>query len=135
MYLIKTFFAAIFATLLFASCQKGVGVSTKDLVQIKFINATGKTLSNVTAEGKYIIGSLEDGSETGYINFEKFGTDTGMPDTQFAGLFGGSFRESSSKFYFCGTEKNKLKPGKYVISVRMIDLTEGEFFNLQFKQQ
>lgn len=132
MYFLKTLCLLLFTSLVFTSCQKGVDVSTKDLVQIKYVNASGKTLSNITSQGMYIIGSLENGAETGYINYEQFGIDTGMPDTQFSGLFGGSFRESSCKFYFCGAEKGKLKPGKYTISVRMIDLPEGEFFNLQF---
>ncbi|MGG9971904.1 hypothetical protein ACQ33O_08945 [Ferruginibacter sp. SUN002] len=133
MYLVKTLCLALFTALFFTSCEKGVAVSTDDLVQVKFINATGKSIANGTIEGNYIIGYLEDGAETGYINFKSFGTDTGMPDMPFTAEVGGSYRESNSKFYFCGTEKSKLLPGKYTIVISTVELPIGEYMNLQFK--
>jgi hypothetical protein len=118
---------ALFFLTVFTSCTKNATG-----VRVRFVNHTGAPIETATAEGK-MIGSIGTGSSTGYIHFDRFGTDTGMPDIRFQGKLNGTVLESSSVFFWCGTEKSQLEPGKYSISVKTVQFNNETFFQLRFE--
>lgn len=133
-YLVKTFLFSLLAVVVFSSCTKPKDIiaPSDGNILIKFVNTTDQIISGAKADNVNI-GTIDAGSETGYIAFETFGIDTGMPDTKFNGKLNGSVLGCSSQFLFCGAEKSKLKPGQYTINIRTIDVEGADYFDLQFR--
>ena len=117
-------------SLLFISCTKDGG-DDKD-IQVKFINNTGERIEQVMANGR-IIGTLAAGSKTDYIGYDEFGTDTGLPDIEFTGKVQGTNLESTTKWYWCGTEKSKLAPGNYTVTIELVQYSTQSYFQLMFQ--
>jgi hypothetical protein len=111
------------------SCKKD---EPNTQILINFINKTGSNIQNANANDKQI-GSIANNSQTGLVYFEKFNTDTNLPDCKFTGLLNNSFVESTSKFYFCGTEKAQLKPGEYNVEISLYTIGADNYFNLKFR--
>ncbi len=121
---------------LFATSFVGLNSCKKDTsyekILINFINKTGAKIESAAADNIQV-GTIFDNGQTGYISFEKFGTDTQMPDCNFVGTFNNDTLQSMSKFYWCGTEKSQLKPGQYNIEVKLYTSGTDKYFDLQFR--
>ena len=113
--------------LFLSSCTK-----EKDGILVKFINLTGDAVLEAKANDQ-LIGDLDANSATNYIEFSNFGMDTGMPDIPFTGKFNGTALQSTSGFYWCGTEKSGLPPGKYTVGIHTVDVNGTVYFNLRFQ--
>jgi hypothetical protein len=111
------------------SCKKD---TSNGKILINFINKTGAKIQTATADNIQV-GTIADNAQTGFISFEKFGTDTQMPDCDFVGIFNNDTLKSTSKFYFCGTEKSQLKPGEYNIEVKLYTSGTTKYFDLHFR--
>ena len=120
-------FAASFVGL--NSCKKD---TANDKILINFFNKTGEKIQNATADN-ISIGTIANNGQTGFISFEKFGTDTQKPDCKFVGLQNSDTLKCTSLFYWCGTEKSQLKPGQYNIEIKVYTNGTGKFFDLQFR--
>jgi hypothetical protein len=127
-HLIRIFFSIISFVALF-SCKKDISTSK---ILINFINITGTQIENATADS-IGVGTIANNGQTGFISFDKFGTDTNMPDCDFTGIFNNDTLKSTSKFYWCGTEKSKLRPGKYTVEVKIYKSGVEKYFDLRFK--
>ena len=62
-----------------------------------------------------------------------------MPDVKFTGISKGQRLGCTSEFYWCGTEKSKLEPGRSAIQITLVsDLVERPvsklYFHLEFKK-
>lgn len=125
----------LFSTV-FISCQKDKNIvppPSTGKILLKFINTTGQDIAAAKADN-IEVGNIKAGNETGYIAFNNFGIDTGMPDTKFTGKLNDTPLECSSQFLFCGAEKGKLKEGQYTIAIRIISVDDTPYFDLQFKR-
>ncbi len=111
------------------SCMKE-GFNGK--VLINFINKTGATIEHATADN-IELGDIAHNGQTGFVSFEKFGIDTQMPDCNFTGLQNNDTLKSTSVFYWCGTEKSQLKPGKYNIEITLYKNGANKYFDLNFR--
>lgn len=112
------------SALLLVSCQK----NELDGIAIDFRNASGKTLNDLSVNGQ-LLGTLSNGKSSGIRQFDTFGTDTGMPDCQIEATVDSQLLVGASTFFWCGTEKSALKPGRYTIEITlspMISYNEGE---------
>jgi hypothetical protein len=122
--------------LLFASSLMGLSSCKKDASNgktlVNFINKTGAKIEGAKADN-IEIGSIADNGQTGYIRFDKFGIDTEMPDCNFTGILNNNTLQSTSRFYWCGTEKSGLKPGQYNIEVTVQTSGSTNYFDLHFK--
>jgi hypothetical protein len=126
---LKTFRHALFILIvIITSCKKDNDAG----VHVKFINSTGKELAHVKVNDR-LIGAIKKADHTGYIRFDEFGVDTGMPDASFVALVDGAEIGCTSKFYWCGTEKGKLPNGKYEIYVSIINDGNSSYFHLTFR--
>jgi hypothetical protein len=121
------------------SCKKDVAANSgckKDpstgSILINFINKTGAEIQCPTANNIQV-GTIENNGETGFVNFENFRKDTGMPDCDFVGLFNNDTLYSTSRFYWCGTEKAQLQAGRYNIEVKLNTIGADKYFHLRFK--
>lgn len=79
-----------------------------------------------------MLGNFDKNSKTGYIKFDTFRKDTQMPNCKFKGIVNGDSIKSTSLFYFCGTEKEMLQPGKHNIEVIMQTVEGKQCFHLRF---
>lgn len=113
----------------FSSCRKD---ALNDSVSINFINHAGESISHAIADNVFI-GFVDKDAETGFIRFDKFGTDSGMPDCNFTGQINNDTLKSISILYWCGTEKSTLKPGKYNVEITISEIAGERYFDLQFK--
>ena len=111
------------------SCKKD---TTDEIILINLINKTGANIQSVIVDNVQV-GNITDNGQTGFISFEKFGTDTQMPDCNFMGLQNNDTLKSTSYFYFCGTEKSQLKPGKYNIEIGLYTTPTEKYFDLKFR--
>lgn len=123
------FFAFATSIVELNSCKKD---TTNDKILINFINKTGAKIQNATADNIQV-GNIENNSQSGLITFEKFETDTQMPDCNFVGLLNNDTLKSTSVFYWCGTEKSQLKSGQYNIEVRLYASGTVKYFDLHFR--
>lgn len=117
--LYRLFFLA--SALLLVSCQK----DELDGITIDFHNASGKTLQELTVNGQ-LMGTLADDRTSGVRQFDTFGTDSGLPDCQIEATVDDQLLEGVSVFFWCGTEKSELNPGRYTIE---ITLSPGTTYN------
>lgn len=111
------------------SCKKD---AVNGKISINFINKTGAKIQNATADDIQV-GSITEDGQTGFIRFEKFGTDTGMPDCNLIGLFNNDTLKSTSSFYWCATQKSQLKPGQYNIEIKLYTRGVNKYFALNFR--
>jgi hypothetical protein len=117
--------------LLFISCTDAF---EQEGVEVKFINETGYLIENVKVDG-HSIGDLAQDSSTPYLKFDRFGADSGMPDVAFSGQLGDRQLASTSRYYWCGTQKTTLAPGRYVVTISLVSAQENEeLFYLSFLQ-
>ncbi len=126
----KKYFSLCAFILLAASiigCKKDSGG-----IRIRFTNKSGTDFQQAIAD-KTSLGNIKNGASTGYILFEKFGTDTGFPDCKFTGILGGVQAVSTSVFYYCGTEKAALKEGAYDIAITIVQVGNVPHFHLLFR--
>ncbi len=134
--IVTTICIALLFSIVFSSCQKDKNIApppSAGKILIKFINTTGQDI-NAAKSDNIEVGNIKAGNETGYIAFENFGVDTGMPDSKFIGNLNDTPLECSSQFLFCGAEKGKLKEGQYTIAIRTITVDDISYFDLQFKR-
>jgi hypothetical protein len=110
------------------SCTK----ENDEAIFVNFINATGGRIEKAKV-GNVVIGNIELNGKTGLIRFSEFGTDTGMPDVSFTGMLNGQTIESTSRFFWCATEKSALKPGQYIVHVSLQQYNNQSYFNLTFE--
>jgi hypothetical protein len=101
-------------------------------VEVRFINATEKDLSDITINS-LPVGDMPAGVTTGYYFINGFGTDTGMPDANFIATAEGKRMNSTSGFFFCGTEKSRLEPGQYTVRVKLTTVNNQQYFQLTFE--
>ena len=76
-------------------------------LQVRFKNTTDFDTENLKISDK-TIGTLNSYQSTQYIDFEKFGFDSGLPDESCIGLINNEAIESFNKLYWCGTQKNTV---------------------------
>lgn len=127
--LLKTFQPALFILIVvITSCKKDNDAG----VLVKFINSTDKDLANVKVNDQ-VIGTIKKAGHTGYIRFDEFGVDSGMPDESFVGIVDGTEMGCTSKFYWCGTQKRNLPNGKYEIYVSIVNDGNASYFHLAFR--
>lgn len=119
--------AAVLVTGL-SSCKKECSSG----LEINFINTTGATLNNAKADDTKL-GNIVANGQTGYIHFDQFGTDTGVPDCDFTGTIGDKQLASTAKFYWCGTEKTSLTEGRYNVEITLITQDTAQYFHLRFR--
>ena len=126
----KPVLTLLFAALFLFSC--GEDSPVPNAVYVKFVNQTGSPIRNATVDAQPI-GDLAASATSSYVRFKQFGTDTGFPDAKFEGQINGETYGSTSKFFWCGTEKSKLKPGKYTVVVTLSEGPTESLFDLRFK--
>ncbi|EMR01019.1 hypothetical protein [Cesiribacter andamanensis] len=120
---------ALLSALLIAGCADSF---EQKVVEVKFINHTGYPIQDITVNA-IPVGDLARGSASPYLVFARFGTDTGMPDADFRGRVGNQLLESTSRYYWCGTQKAPLAPGRYEVIIELVTLSEDELlFDLRF---
>lgn len=116
----------------FSSCSKDIDhVTCKEEISINFINATGGNLSDMYIN-EIRIGNILQNSESGVICFEKFGIDTGMPDVKVEGNYLDKTLGGTNQFYWCGTQKENLSPGRYTIKIEVVKVSLKNYFHLSF---
>jgi hypothetical protein len=115
--------------MIIASCKKE---ASNELVLINFINLTGAKI-NFAIVDDISIGNIENNGQTGFIEFEKFRTDTNMPDCNFVGIRNFETLKSTSIFYWCGTQKLLLHPGEYHIEIKLKTSNSTNYFDLRFR--
>ncbi len=126
----KSVLTLLFAALLLVSCRED-GLSPRG-VYVRFVNQTGSTIQNATVDAQPI-SNLADQATSAYVQFERFGTDSGLPDADFVGEIDGATHGSTNQGYWCGTEKENLRPGKYTVVVTLRQNDTDRFFHLEFK--
>lgn len=118
----------ILLSITFLSCSK----SNQTGILVNFVNRTGAPITQATANLLFI-GSIGPDGASGFKEFQTFGTDTGMPDVPFTGTWNQRQLEATSKFYWCGTQKSQLQPGRYTVEVTLVQQGSDTYFNLQFR--
>jgi hypothetical protein len=127
---LKSFIFIALSLMALNACKKEAATDNK--VLINFINLTGATIQNASADS-VPVGNIANNGQTGFIAFERFGTDTGMPDSDFTGKRNNTTLKSTSDFYWCGTEKSQLEPGRYNIEIKLYNNGTSQYFDLRFK--
>lgn len=125
---ISSILCALVLTLMLCACSK----QDAGDIQVNFINRTGASILQVAAN-ELSIGAIAANAETGYRRFREFGTDTGMPDVSFNGVWKQKPLKSTAQFYWCGTEKSKLQPGQYTVEVHILERGTEAYFHLRFQ--
>ncbi len=121
------------------SCKKEeLKKEDPNVILVNFINETGEVIENAEADST-VIGTIDANSETGYIRFKNFGIDTQKPDVKFSGIRKGQRIGCTSQFYWCGTEKSELEPGKYNVRITLVEsedtyMIPTYYFDLEFKK-
>ncbi len=98
-------------------------------LQVKFENTTGFDIENLKISDK-TIGTLNSNQSTQYIDFEKFGFDSGLPDESCIGLVNNEAVESFNKLYWCGTQKNTIYKGIYNMVISLTEVNGIEYLKL-----
>ncbi len=111
------------------ACKKE---AVNNTILINFINQTGAQIQQATANN-VPIGTIANNAQTGFIRFESFRIDPPMPDCDFVGILNNDTLKSTAQFYFCGTQKAQLQPGKYTIEVKLYTSGNNQYFDLQFR--
>ncbi len=99
---------------------------------MKFYNETGFKIEKLNIGNKRI-GSLGINENTDYINYERFGFDTGMPDENCNGNITNESIESYNGFYWCGTEKTFVEEGFYEMSIKLVEINSIKYFRIVLK--
>jgi hypothetical protein len=120
--------ALIFSGL--TACKKET--AKQEDILINFVNRSGGEIKNARADHT-VIGDIADNSQSGFIRFYSFGSDTGFPDCDYTAAWNNALLESSARFLWCGTEKIKLQPGKYNIEITLKTIGGKQYFHLLFK--
>ena len=126
---IKSFFWVLIFCLTILSCNK---TEVLNGVRVKFYNETGFNIEELNI-GNKVIGSLEINTNTNYLIYEKFGFDTGMPDTNCNGKIVNETIESYNGFYWCGTEKSFVEEGIYEMSIKLVEIDSTKYFRIDLK--
>ena len=113
---------------IFSSCSK----SGSEQVEIRFINDTGRQLTDITVNS-LPVGDMSVGATSPYYYINGFMQDSGYPDAQFTATANGKRVNSTSQFFWCGTQKARLEPGEYTVRVTMVTNGTTEFFDLTFE--
>ena len=98
-------------------------------LQVKFENTTGFDIENLKISDK-TIGTLNSNQSTPYIDFEKFGFDSGLPDESCIGLINNESTESFNQLYWCGTQKNTIYKGIYNMEISLTEVNGIEYLKL-----
>lgn len=123
----------IWVALLVVACTKNEKVDEgKGDVRVKFTNNTGFNISNLKVSNRNI-GSLSNNQSTGYIRFESFGFDTGMPDESCTGMIKGDSIKSMNQHYWCGTQKSTVEKGTYRMKIILINYNNEKHFQLKME--
>ena len=89
-------------------------------IKINFRNHTGVNITNLKI-GKKEIGTLKNGTETGYIRFLSFKFDGSIPDEKITATCDSkSITKSNSDYNFCGTFKHIEYFGEYQMDIKVI---------------
>lgn len=126
---IKLILQVLFVCLVIISCTKEDNING---VKVKFYNETGSKIEKLNI-GTKEIGVLDINATTDYIIYEEFGFDTGMPDENCSGNVNEDFIESYNTFYWCGTEKTRVKEGTYKMSLKLIEINSVKYLRIDLK--
>lgn len=124
---IQTLIFLALCTLFLTNCTDNNGV------KVKFYNETGFDIENLRI-GNVEIGDLENYENTGYIYYDKFGFDTGMPDENCEGYVVSQPTRSFNIFYWCGTEKTNVEEGVYEMTINLVEYSNGKYFRLELDE-
>ncbi len=101
-------------------------------LQVKFENTTGFDIENLKISDK-TIGTLNSNQSTPYIDFEKFGFDSGLPDESCNGLINNESIESFNQLYWCGTQKNTVHKGFFEMIIILKEVNGINYLMLKNK--
>lgn len=99
-------------------------------LQVRFKNTTDFDTENLKISDK-TIGTLNSYQSTQYIDFEKFGFDSGLPDESCIGLINNEAIESFNKLYWCGTQKNTVYKGFYEMIITLKEVNGTNYLMLK----
>ena len=99
-------------------------------LQVRFKNTTDFDIENLKISDK-TIGTLNSYQSTQYIDFEKFGFDSGLPDESCIGLINNEAIESFNKLYWCGTQKNTVYKGFYEMIITLKEVNGTNYLMLK----
>ena len=110
------------------SCKK----NEADAIYVNFTNQTGQDITNLTIDNT-TIGTLKTNASTGFLKFDSFTTNSGLPFCNFKGERSNQPMEGLSQFPGCGTEINSLKKGRYNVEIKISQFNSTDYFDLSFK--
>ena len=99
-------------------------------LQVRFKNTTDFDIENLKISDK-TIGTLNSYQSTQYIDFEKFGFDSGLHDESCIGLINNEAIESFNKLYWCGTKKNTIYKGFYEMIITLKEVNGTNYLMLK----
>jgi len=99
-------------------------------LQVRFKNTTDFDIENLKISDK-TIGTLNSYQSTQYIDFEKFGFDSGLPDESCIGLINNEAIESFNKLYWRGTQKNTVYKGFYEMIITLKEVNGTNYLMLK----
>lgn len=99
-------------------------------LQVRFKNTTDFDIENLKISDK-TIGTLNSYQSTQYIDFEKFGFDSGLPDESCIGLINNEAIESFNKLYWCGTQKNTVYEGFFEMIITLKEVNGTNYLMLK----
>jgi|SaaInl85LU_5_DNA_1037374.scaffolds.fasta_scaffold00839_14 hypothetical protein len=99
-------------------------------LQVRFKNTTDFEIENLKISDK-TIGTLNSYQSTQYIDFEKFGFDSGLPDESCIGLINNEAIESFNKLYWRGTQKNTVYKGFYEMIITLKEVNGTNYLMLK----
>ena len=99
-------------------------------LQVRFKNTTDFDIENLKISDK-TIGTLNSYQSTQYIDFEKFGFDSGLPDESCIGLINNEAIESFNKLYWWGTQKNTVYKGFYEMIITLKEVNGTNYLMLK----
>ncbi|MFZ4059041.1 MAG: hypothetical protein ACOYKE_12935 [Ferruginibacter sp.] len=126
----KTICGSLLTLVLFTitSCKK----ENVNAVYINFINETGKAIHQISIDNK-LIDSIATNAQTGFIQFNTFSSDAGLPFCTFKGAYNNQAMEGLTQFPGCGTGKENLKNGKYTVVIKIGQFNATDYFELAFQ--
>ena len=80
------------------------------------------------------IGTLNSNQSTPYIDFEKFGFDSGLPDESCIALINNESIESFNQLYWCGTQKNSVHKGFFEMIIILKEVNGINYLMLKNKK-
>lgn len=101
-------------------------------LQVRFKNTTNFDIENLKISDK-TIGTLNSNQSTPYIDFEKFGFDSGLPDESCIGLINNESIESFNQLYWCGTQKNTVHKGFFEMIIILKEVNGINYLMLKNK--